>query len=281
MRRTRAPKPETIGLVCAGGIRDEWLVRTPVVLDALRKVKAPSLAAASRAAREARAGVPVASVENLADCSIILIAVPARSAAAALLELLDSRIAWQGKLVWAVGSPFDIEEWQPLADRGAAIATVDQIFAQPDHLLLQGDAQALHRIRPMLPPNAIQHEVAPGSKAVFLAGLTFAASLVIPALAAGIDCFDRIGLSKTQSLALVSLAQERAARSFMRVGKKNWSGPLGEQAMATELDAQSLAAQHRALMETDTALVSYFRASAEASLDYLRKPSPWPGRSQP
>ena len=281
MRKPRSRKVETIGLVCAGGIRDEWLIRTPVVLDALRKVKAPSLAAASRAAREARAGEPVASVENLADCSMILIAVPARSAEATLLELRDSRIDWHGKLVWAVGSPFDIGEWQPLADRGAAIATVDQVFAQPDHLLLQGDAQALRRIRPMLPPNAMQHEVAPGSKAVFLAGLTFAASLVIPAMAAGIDCFDRIGLSKSQSLALVSLAQERAARSFVRVGKKNWSGPLGEQAMAGEPEARSLAAQHRALMETDTTLARYFLASAEASLDYLRKPSPWRGRPQP
>ncbi len=218
------------GLICAGGVSQIWLSRVPGFRDRLGPVKGPGIRSASRVVNTLRAGWSVDQWTGLEAANVLFLAVPRRDSARQL-ELLDrASLDWTGRTLVAVDTELDVQRLRVFRERGAEVVALDRIVAGSlPCIVLQGNAAPLRVIRPLFPIGQFRLvEVAPGQRDAFLAGVDLASSFSLPLLAASADAFMATGVPATQAQRLAEDILSRTARSFLRGGKKTWSGALAE-----------------------------------------------------
>lgn len=266
--RPNPARPIEMGLLCGGGLADSWLLRSPKWTATLGPVRGPSPAAATRAVNTLRAGRAVSSLDDFRSVSAILVAVSESLLEAALAELAASDLDWEGRTLLVASLEMDSESLRAFARRGARVATFGPVEAAgPSWFAVQGDLGARRLIRKLLGPGPRLLTVESGRKAVFLAGLTLAASLVAPVLTASAECLTAAGLAPVEASAVSVASLETARRAFAKAGRKGWQGDLASRA------PEEIVKQWQAVAAHDPATAELFADAAQAAAA-LMKPAP-------
>jgi hypothetical protein len=215
-----------VGLIAAGSISNSWLVRWR----SLRRWLGPVLSFDSRVTTRTttilRAGHAAESFAAVGDVKLLILSVPDDRLAETVAALLEQPVDLAQLNVVLCDSELDVVALRPLAERGAATATVSQFHEMDvERLLAEGHPRALALVRRYLEGSALRLvEVEPGAKALYLAAMSML-GLSFPLLAASIDLMRRAGFSSEMAVALCERTLHRTARSA-KAGRKGLAGHL-------------------------------------------------------
>jgi hypothetical protein len=221
--------------------------------------------AASRVANTLRAGEAVADYGPLADCEVVLVAVPAAKLDQTLDDLASHGLPGPRQRLIVIDSWRDTAELSAFNQRGAHVATADRLETGGEPLLvLQGDAASLRLQQGWFAESRMRSlTIESGQKCLLLAAQTLATSLAFPLINACVDTLLNAGLNATQAHALADAWLARTRRSLARAGRKGWTGVLAERDRAgLRRDWEAIARRHPARAE-------FFLRLAIESLDYL------------
>lgn len=264
-----------IGLLAAGPMSPA-LFRVSGLNAHLGPVASSSLRVASRLANRLKAGTAV-NPDGLAQAELILITGP-ESAFPSLLQLaLDSGIDWNGRTAVLLDSRRDASDLAPLLDRGAATATLDSLDAFAD---LRFVADAADRARRPLTRFAAATSahiffLKPGHKQIFAAGSAFTQTLFAPLVAASAQCLKSAGLTSTDALLIAEKNTQQTLRSWLKAGRKGWSGILPEG------DLEAVRRQLQALDSENEVLSDYFSNTARLALLLFGEDPAWLNSLEP
>jgi predicted short-subunit dehydrogenase-like oxidoreductase (DUF2520 family) len=251
------PAPRT-ALIVEGAVSDSWLLQLHTLRDCLGPVMGVSLRNASRAVNQLRAGSPSNDLAALTRADLLLISVPADSLPQWLTRLAPVAEDWRNTAVVLCSDDLGSEALASLHAAGslAAMDGLDRRF------LFEGHKLAGHRVRRLI--EAGQHarlfEIKAGHKSVYQAGLSFAAGMTFPLIAAAVDSFRAAGLHPKFAESTVETAVLSALRGYLRAGRRGWTGPIAR------ADRDVLARQYQALFTVDEELAEMF---LKIALDYL------------
>src|SRR5262245_35556979 len=172
----------------------------PALLAGIGTVKAGSLRVARRMANTLRAGHAVEDYAELGGCGLIWIAVPEASLDAVRRELQD-RINISNKMIAICDSARDAGA---LRIGAARVATLNAVQPEERVLVVEGHSETVREIRRVsLRDGRKVVELAPRSKALFLAGLHLAEYLALPCFAAAVESLRAAGFSRAEATSLV------------------------------------------------------------------------------
>lgn len=214
------------GLIAAGSISNSWLVRWRSLRRWLGPVLSFDNRVTTRTTTILRAGHPAEDFAAFCGVKLLIISVPDDRIAEAVAALLLQPIDWPNLNVVLCDSELDVTALQPLADRGAATASVSQFHEMDvERLLAEGHPRALALVRRYMEGSALRLvAVDPGAKALYLAALNML-GLSFPLLSASIELMRRAGFSSEMAIALCERTMHRTARSA-KAGRKGLSGYL-------------------------------------------------------
>ncbi len=260
-------RPQPVGLVAAGPIKQSLILGLPAVLDGLGPVKGLVARVSSRIANTMRAGRPVNCYQELDECPVVLVTVPDRLLPRIVEEMGTSGVAWQGKAVILCDSDLDSSALAPLSAQGAATASLSVLEAfQERRFVLEGDPPALLALKRLLVGAGVKVlRIHKGRKLLYLAGVSFVTSLVTPLLAGSADCFRKAGVGSVLSPAIAAKVMLKSLRAYRKAGKKGWIGPLAGG------DERVFRAQLEAVHRADPTLAEFFERSAMVAFGMLRR----------
>jgi signal transduction histidine kinase len=247
------------------------MFRLPAPHSLIGPVAAASLRVASRLANRLKAGRAV-PVEGLAEASLILITGPDPDLPELLQLALQSPIDWNGRTAVLLDFRHDCSALDPLRQRGAAVATLDTLDPFPSlHFVADSIDPAARRPlqRFAASTRSTLHFLSPGAKNLFAAGTSFSSGLFLPLFAAAVDTFKRAGLPAPAASSIAERYVLDSLRSWMKSGRKSWTGPLPER------DAASIRAQLQALESQGPPLPGYFAANARLSFQLFNEDAAW------
>lgn len=258
-------KTQAVALVAAGPIKKSLIVKSPEVADRLGPVKALRFRVASRIVNTIRAGRPVGSYEELDGCPLLLVSVLDPLVPRIAGELSASGIHWAGKTVLLCDSDRGASALDSLAAAGASVASVSLIeVLDPPRHLLEGDRQAVLAARRLFAGHQRRTiELERGKKALYLAGVSFATSLLTPLAVASVECMRKAGATAQPDL--VERLLTRSVRLWRKAGKKSGSGSLTGRGRIEEMRA--------ALAQWAPEFATYFDESTRSARSVLRKRS--------
>lgn len=259
-------KARPAALVGAGPVSLSFLARIPGLRDELGPVKGPIFRVASRLANTLRAGYAVKTWEELEPCTLVLIAVPEARLPATIRELAGSPLDWRRKSAVLCGTERDSTELAPLAARGASTASLDEIGGfEGLRFVVEGDRAAVREVRRLVERGGAKvHVIRTSGKALYTAGVSFSTSLLTPLLEASVECLRRAGLISATAEAVAGALMHRSLRSYLKAGKRRWSGPPGQGSTAEIERARD------ALARADPRIREYFESSYRRALEALK-----------
>lgn len=224
MKRARS-----VALLAAGRLSRSFTGRLAGLQEHLGPVKGPSYRLASRLVNSIRAGFPVKDYRELGEFRLLLVSLPRAQLRSAIEELAASAIDWQGRSVALCDEVLDSGELNVLAARSAYTASLCPVEALGERCYAaEGDRAAVREIRMLVEGGRGRLlEIQRGSKALYLAGLAFAGSLMAPLAAASLECFRAAGLPPSSANALVESAASRSVRACLKAGRKGMAFPGG------------------------------------------------------
>jgi predicted short-subunit dehydrogenase-like oxidoreductase (DUF2520 family) len=260
-----------LGLLGGGRVSKSFLVRLRRLPENLGPVKASSHRLASRIANTIHAGYPVAEFEDLNHCREVLIYLPDAQLGPALEELQAAELDWAGKVVILCDSNLDSSELRGLAERGAAVASLNPLEGFEDRqFLVEGDRPAVRAARRLIEDHETKViEIQTAEKSLLAAGLVFATSLFTPLAAAGVDCLRKAGVRSGPAAAIVERLVQKSLRGYIKAGRKSWGGPFASR------DQDAVLRQLKALFRSNPLLASYYTESALFALQLFRQDSEW------
>lgn len=257
------PKAPRTALIAEGSVTQSWACKLPGLKKNLGPVRGVSLRNASRAVNVMKAGTASSDIDDLLKCDLVLLDVPDDRLAAWVEELLNCgpKIA---KVTFVLCSNrLDGDALSALKSNGAHTASLSEMegFAGKRYLF-EGDNTALHRIRRLVEEDGTARivEMNPRMRPVYEAGLTFAAGMTFPMIAAAVDTLRGAGIHAKVAESAVETAVIGALRAYLRAGRRGWTGPVAR------ADRDELGRQYRALFEVDPALAEMF---LKIAVDYL------------
>ena len=262
--------PSSVGLVGAGKISPA-LAKLHGLSSLLGPVKASSLRVASRIVNQLRAGRPVASWPELAECSIILVSIPDDEIPAVLQSATVAPVTWHNKAVVLFGSGLESSDLSELAAKGAAVGTMEKMegFAA-NRFAIEGHTGAVREMRRFLKAaGATAVEITAGKKPLYAAGMAFAGTLFTPLVEAAVDCMRKSGLSSQDAVEFAECCFLRTLRAYVKAGKQGWQGPVAKR------DIDAVRRLMLALGEDNPLLVTYFAQTARMALDVFGRDKEW------
>lgn len=237
----------------------------------LGPVKSASLRVAGRIVNNLRAGYPVRGFDEIAVCRVVFLCTPDDAVPAVVAEMAAWAPGWAGKTVALCDSTLDSDDLAPLTERGAAVASLNEL---PDSagagFVLEGDPAAVRAVRRFIAHRAVRvFELRRGAKPLFFAGFSFSNDLFTPLAYAAVSSFQLAGLDGSQALQVMQRTVERALRSYLTSGRKGWTGPVAA------ADAGQLQRQLAALRRHNPLLADYLRRSAELATALLGRSPDW------
>ena len=209
-----------VALVCGGPVSRSGLARLSGLRDQLAWVKASTPSAASRAAN-ILGGRAVREYADLQNAGIILVRAPDSAVAGIVAEMREAEFDWTEKIVVLFETGLDSTSLQPLAFEGALVASLNQVDAVPDCLLLEGTTEARKRIRRLLTRG--RHsliELDTGGKSHYLRAVQACTTGFMPIVAEAVDGFRRAGMEKAAAQKSAALLFENSLRAYLRAGKR-------------------------------------------------------------
>jgi hypothetical protein len=190
-------------------------------------VKAPSYRVARRIVNILGYGVAVREYADLKLADLVLVAVPDRSAAAAIEQLAHAPLPWQGRSAVLCGSRRNSRALLPLAARGATIGCLDPIPGlREDHYALEGDREALTRVRALLGDCRRRCiEIHADAKDRFLAALWMASAGVLPVIDGAVMNLRHAGVERRAAVPIVEELVLKSVRGYSRAGRKARHAP--------------------------------------------------------
>jgi len=222
-----------------------------------------SLRNASRAVNLIKAGSASNDYGELLKCEVVLLGVPDAKLAAWVDELLNCGHNLAKLSFVLCSNRLDSEALSALAGRGANTASLSEMegFAEKRYLF-EGDNIALHRLRRLVEEDGTARivEMNPRMRPVYEAGLTFAAGMTFPMIAAAVDVMRAAGIHAKVAESTVETAVIGALRSYLRAGRRGWTGPVAR------ADRDELRRQYHALFGINSNLAEMF---LKIAVDYL------------
>ena len=265
----KAPKTALIGV---GPVSQSWVAKLPGLRQNLGPVKSVSLRISSRLVNSIKAGAPTDAFEAMRKSEIVLIAVPDDQFPCWLQQLLDCGVDWIGTSFIVCSKTLDSSSLEALRVRGASVGSLDEMEAyEGKRYLFEGEKLALHRLRRLVEEEGTARivQIRAGKRLVYEAGLTFAAGMIFPMIAAAVDTMRAAGLHTKVAEGVVETAVVGTLRAYLRAGRRGWSGPIAHS------DRDELRRQYQSLFEVDPALAEIYMKIA---LDYLVDTAPGPKR---
>ncbi len=268
------PVPRT-SLIVEGNVSTSWCARIPGLRSHLGPVLGLSLRNASRAVNQMRFGHAVDSLAALKSTDLLLLAIPEESIAPWIDRLLASPFPWNKCAIVLCSTREDSAMLTPLEASGAHTGSLSEMDGfSGQRYLFEGHNVALHRLRRLIEfsSDARIVEIKPRHRPVYEAGLSFAAGMTFPMIAAAVDTMRAAGLHPKVAEAAVENAVTSAIRAYLRAGRRGWSGPVARS------DRNELRRQYKALFDVDEELAEMFLTIA---LDYLAETASRPRTKSP
>lgn len=263
-------KPMHIGLVGAGSLSRSFIARLPALHERLGAVLAPSYRLASRLVNTLRAGRAVERYDQLEDAQLVLVAVPDAMLPQVVEGLASAVPDWSARVVLLCDSRQDCAALRPLAERGAAAASLTSIPGLKERYVVEGDRRAVREAKLLVPRSPAQvWEMPCGNKPLFFAALAFSSGMLLPAADAAARCLRTTGLPAPVCNILAEQLLGRTLRAYLHGGRKAWSGVLAE------ADAQEAARELAALQAADPSLARAYRQLARFALEWFERDTGW------
>ncbi len=257
------PKAPRTALIAEGSVTQSWVGKLPGLKKNLGPVRGVSLRNASRAVNLMKAGSATDDYGELLKCEVVLLGVPDAKLAAWVDELLNCGHNLAKLSFVLCSNRFDSEALSALAGRGANTASLSEMEGFPGkRYLFEGDNIALHRLRRLVEEDGTARivEMNPRMRPVYEAGLTFAAGMTFPMIAAAVDAMRAAGIHAKVAESTVETAVIGALRSYLRAGRRGWTGPVAR------ADHDELRRQYHALFDINSNLAEMF---LKIAVDYL------------
>ncbi len=255
-----------LALFGAGAVAKSFLARIPWLATRLGPVGAPSFRLASRIVNSMKAGSAVKDLEAFQACKVVLICVPDATLAETVSLLADAPCGWPGKIVLLCDSGEHSSALAPLAERGAAVASLTPLDGQAPRFIVEGDRlavrEAKHLVRDM---HGRAIEVDSEKMALYMAGMSFGSSLFLPLAATCVECIAGASGSTLVGMRIADALYQRWLRAYLHAGKKSWSGPLAAG------DETAVFRQLEALHRADPAVERLYREMAIFALEWSKR----------
>jgi hypothetical protein len=257
---SKAPRT---ALIAEGSITQSWVGKLPGLKKNLGPVRGVSLRNASRAVNLMKAGIASDDYSDFLKCEVVLIDVPEARLPIWVEELLNCghKLA---KLSFVLCSArLDSEALSALKCSGARIASLSEMEGfGGKRYLFEGDNTALHRLRRLVEEDGTARivEMNTRMRPVYEAGLTFAAGMTFPMIAAAVDTMRAAGIPTKVAESTVETSVIGALRAYLRAGRRGWTGPVAR------ADRTELRRQYQALFDVDPSLAEMF---LKVAVDYL------------
>ncbi|WP_238325842.1 DUF2520 domain-containing protein [Bryobacter aggregatus] len=210
-----------------------------------------------------KAGVATDSLETIRKVELVLLAIPETQLDGWVAQICESKIDWAGVSFVVCSGARDSTSLKALRNCGASTASLDKIdLFEGKRYLFEGSKVALHRLRRLVEKTGAARIVPlnDGMRAVYEAGLTFASGMTFPMIAAAVDTMRAAGLHSKIAEGVVETAVLGAVRSYLRAGKRGWTGPI---AMG---DRVAMRKQYQGLFDVEPVLAEMY---LKIALDYL------------
>jgi len=263
-----------VGLVGPGRVGRTLAGLLPSESFALGPVLSSNLTSTRRAVRVMRRGFAAAGPEDFAACPVILIAVPDAAIEVTALGLSETEFSWKKKVVLHSSGIFDSSVLEPLARRGASVASMHPLFVfqrQPIslagvHFTVEGNVSAVNVARKMIrafngefqvvgPQNKVHHSIATTLVTDFFTGLIEAA---VCQMVAG-------GFSRKRALSAMNRLLEVSLEDYERSGRSSRPGPL------LQGNAEAVRRHLEALRADDPDLAGSYLHAAKRTLAFLQR----------
>ena len=257
------PKAPQTALIAEGHFSQSWVARLPGLRKHLGPLMGLSLRNASRAAKLIKAGTPSDSYDELKKCDLILLCVPDAQLPFWLENLKTCGTNWAKSGFVLSASALDSGALHPLRELGAYTGSLSELDGLGiNRFLYEGEKVVLQRLRRLIEEEggARVFSMNERMRPVYDAGLTFAAGMTFPMIAAAVDSMRAAGLHVKVAEGAVEAAVLGALRSYLRAGKRGWSGPIAK------VDRLELRKQYQALFEQDEVLAEMY---LKIAVDYL------------
>ncbi|MGH9582493.1 MAG: hypothetical protein ACRD4O_06110 [Bryobacteraceae bacterium] len=220
-----------VGLVVEGKTNNSAILRLGGVLERMGPVKSESFAVARRVSNALHAGYAVKRFDDLQAARTILLLVPDRVVRRTVDHFCDSGMPLEGISFILCESWLPSDVLEPLAVRGAVVASVVEVAAaNRNWFVVEGHAAATRQIRRMIEHkgDARAFELRPGAKPLYFAAELLATALPMPLFLAAEEALRASGISGQHLHILLREIAEKAFRSLLKGGRGHWGGPLTE-----------------------------------------------------
>lgn len=255
---------KTAGLVGAGGVGRSFLARMPALLAHVGPIKGSSLHVSRRIANSLRVGIGVGKYSALAECGILILAVPEKALDQTSRELAEA-ISLSGKMVVLCDVMRDSNAVSPLRSAGAKVATLNCVPGSDEMLFVAEGATTvmaeLQRIL-TLDKRKLVH-VKPAAKPLYLSGIHIAGHLLLPWIAGAVESLRAAGFTRSEATRTVRALGSRALRSYEKAGQKAWNPAAAERLhrfLETDLDS---------LLRTDRRLAILYSKGFDQLLQFF------------
>ncbi len=215
---------EEMGLVCAGGVNQSFLARTPALLARLGPIKASSYRVARQIANTLRAGQAASHYSVLEACPVIWIFLPEGGLDRTLRDLV-AQAALNRTMVVLCDCARDSLALGPLRATGARVASMNAVPGSRERIFVaEGHRDTLRVLRTLLAEDKRKLiELRPGTKPLFFAGVHVGAPLLLPWISGGMACLRAAGFTRSEAATVGEFLGNHALRSYVRAGAKAWN----------------------------------------------------------
>jgi predicted short-subunit dehydrogenase-like oxidoreductase (DUF2520 family) len=253
------------GLAAAGSIGRSFLPRLPSLARRLGPVASVSYRLAARIANGLKAGRAVRDIGDLNGCAVIMLCAAAGSVDRIARGLTEARLDWSAKTLLICDSHAYTCDFPQFRERGAAMASVNQIEGYAHHYAIEGDREALREAKVLVRDlRGKPVEILSDRVRMYDAARTLAGSLFTPLIETCAECIRQAGVTGPAATTLAEALLQRSLRAFMHSGRKSWSGPVAR----AERDV--INREFLALQAAKPMMGKYFRSAADFALDLYR-----------
>jgi len=256
--------PMTTGLVCAGGVNQSFLARTPALIGGLGPIKGSSLRVSRRIANSFRLGSGVDDYIAFKNCGLILISVPEAN-----LDTISAQLAGavplQGRHVVLCDLKRDSFCPSPLRTSGARVATLNCLpESQERTFVAEGNPALVARLRKLLAQDRRKLiELEPVTKPLYWFGVFLGGFMPLPWIAGAVESLRAAGFSREEATNVVEEMTNRAVRGYTRAGNKAWNRAEGMRLH------QEIRKNFDTIRFTDSRLAALYLANLEGLLQII------------
>jgi hypothetical protein len=259
-----------MGLVCTGGLSQSFLTRMPTLLERLGPIKGCSFRISRQISNTLRAGYAASHYSALESCRMIWISVPESSLDRILRDLVAQtplrKAPFTKTMVVLYNCARDTLTPSPLHGTGARVASLNPVPDSQERIFVaEGHRETIRALRALLAQDKRKLiRLEPATKPLFFGGIHLSAALLLPWIAAGMECLRAAGFTRAEAAMVCELLGIRALRKYGKAGAKAWNRQIG--------DALRRALEHDlvSIRSSDPRLADLYERGIHVALSHFR-----------